>query len=107
MCEVYSKQQFAPDAYLRYFVRLASSMTVSMPLPQALAMREHVTFRFVSTCARAIRHRSPFGPMPAPVGRNTSRALIAMSDACPRAWDRGWWSMMEALGRVQRFPFSP
>lgn len=37
----------------------------------------------------------------------TSLALMAMSDACPLAMLRGWWSMMLALGSAERCPGSP
>ena len=37
----------------------------------------------------------------------TSLALMAMSEACPLAMLRGWWSMMLALGSAERCPFSP
>lgn len=40
-------------------------------------------------------------------GELTSLALMAMSDACPLAMLRGWWSMMLALGSAERCPGSP
>ena len=38
---------------------------------------------------------------------STSRALMAMSDAWPRALERGWCSIIDELGRHARLPFAP
>jgi hypothetical protein len=65
--------------------RWQSSSTDFKGLPQAVAKSSHV-FRLLWA---------------------TSRALIAMSEACPRAIDFGWFSNIVAFGRAKRFPRLP
>ncbi|KAL9189498.1 hypothetical protein ACHAXT_009173 [Thalassiosira profunda] len=69
----------------RYFTLWQSSMTVLSGFPVACAISSHDVLRL---CA-------------------TSRARMAMSDACPCACDLGWLSKIVAFGRAARPPFWP
>mmetsp|Transcript_30101 Transcript_30101/g.98198 ORF Transcript_30101/g.98198 Transcript_30101/m.98198 type:complete len:230 (+) Transcript_30101:1501-2190(+) len=69
----------------RYFVRIESAVIFSSGCPVFSASSSLIALRALST----------------------SVALILMSDACPRACERGCESMMEAFGRQARLPLTP